>query len=196
MVRILARFSLSRPCSTPLLVVAHSKVHAISMLSGIRKIHHCGNGSLVTAAQGDLCSQLYSQVMRSAPPPGSICSIWFSALSWAATVRRGAEQCRGTSPVCSTSPASSIPHLQLLSSGVLVRSFENMLQPVAPAASIIHSTATCRHLYSQCWLSCPLLTCIRTHGCQRVIAVLKCSMRMVVVVAEEHKHMKDQSAWQ
>ena len=130
------------------------------------------------------------------PPPGRICSIWFSALSWAATVCRGAEQCRGTSPVRSTSPASSFPHLQLLSSGVLVRSFENMLQPVAPAASIIHSTATCRHLYSQCWLSCPLLTCIRTHDCQRVIAVLKCSMRMVVVVAEEHKHMKDQPAWQ
>ena len=67
MVRILAYFGLSRPCSAPMLVVAHSKVHAILVLSGICKIHYYGRGSLATAAQGDLCSQLYLQLIHSAP---------------------------------------------------------------------------------------------------------------------------------
>ena len=63
--RILARFQLSRPCSTPLLVVAHTKIHAARMLNSIGRL--CGpdlpSDSCVTAAQRSLCQQLRLQLV-------------------------------------------------------------------------------------------------------------------------------------
>ena len=71
MARILGLFRLIRPCSTPLLVVAHSRAHAASVLIGLGAIYHSdtyprlSNG---TAPQSNLCRQLRAQLVDTAPP--------------------------------------------------------------------------------------------------------------------------------
>ena len=71
MVRMLARFGLSRPCSTPLLVVAHSRIHAVLLLGGIHKVFtvsvHFPSDIRFTVAQKEACRQLGLQLVNSAP---------------------------------------------------------------------------------------------------------------------------------
>ena len=65
MIRILARFGLSHPCSAPLDVVAHSNMHAMLLLSGIRRVsrraRHEWENQALTPAEVSVCQQLYLQ---------------------------------------------------------------------------------------------------------------------------------------
>ena len=70
MIRILARFGLTHPCSAPLLVVTHSKVQAVQLLSGIQMVwgkarQGWGNRGL-SPAQISECQQLYTQHVETA----------------------------------------------------------------------------------------------------------------------------------
>ena len=66
MVKILARFGLSHPCAAPLLVVAHSKIHAVLMLRSIVRIGRYMS-THATPAQESLCQQLRLQYINTAP---------------------------------------------------------------------------------------------------------------------------------
>ena len=69
-VRILARFQLACPCAAPLLVVAHSRYHAIQMLSGLEARYsytYYSDDPRFTEAQREECRQLTKQWAWSAP---------------------------------------------------------------------------------------------------------------------------------
>ena len=68
MIRILARFGLSHPCSAPLDVVAHSNMHAMLLLSGIRRVSRRARqeweNQALTSAEVSVCQQLYVQHVK------------------------------------------------------------------------------------------------------------------------------------
>lgn len=73
MVRILARFRLAHPCAAPKLVMAHSRVHAIVVLTSMSQIDYMHSFPLIcpdrrpTAAQGKVCKQLCVELIDSTP---------------------------------------------------------------------------------------------------------------------------------
>ena len=67
MVKILARFGLSHPCAAPLLVVAHSKIHAVLELTSIVRTGNGYMSTYATPAQESLCQQLRLQYIDTAP---------------------------------------------------------------------------------------------------------------------------------
>ena len=71
MIRVLARFGLSHPCSAPPLVVVHSHVQAMQLLLGIQNVcirarQGRGNRGL-SPAHFSACQQLYTQHIETAP---------------------------------------------------------------------------------------------------------------------------------
>ena len=73
MVRILARFGLSHPCSAPSLVVAYSRINAMQLLSGIhavwaraKRAQAWGNHTL-SSEQISECQQLYTRIVENRP---------------------------------------------------------------------------------------------------------------------------------
>ena len=67
MVKVLARFGLSHPCSTSLLVVAHTKMHAVLVLTSIVRVGNKFISTPATPAQESLCQQLSLQYIDTAP---------------------------------------------------------------------------------------------------------------------------------
>ena len=83
MVRLLARFGLSHPCSTPMQVVAHTDMHTFVVLAGLCSITARCPGMRkepeITAEQDAVCQKLYDQLVAALGPQsylGSKHSIW------------------------------------------------------------------------------------------------------------------------
>ena len=76
MVRLLARFGLSHPCSAPMQIVAHTNMHTFVVLAGLRRItSRYGNGHWkvpeITADQNALCEKLCAQYVDPLAPYNS-----------------------------------------------------------------------------------------------------------------------------